>query len=236
MEIELTYRYCKLDKVHEFGIDIINQNDRSMAYYYWVWFYIGKHLKKEDFMLYPWSRNHHHDSKVLYRYKYCNDAERQAKMIVRKINSTMKKYLTIIILLLSVSAFSQSLSVNLMFSGNGIIHTGISTQQTIGKAGAYFTTTTDETDGTNKEFNSFDKTKTHLQGFTAGINYQVNERLNLSAGMGRYKICCYAAKDTGKMIIFETAASVYVLRWLTVNFGVNSYPVIFSGIGIKVNF
>ena len=152
------------------------------------------------------------------------------------IKRTMKKYLTTIILMISLSSFSQSLSVNVMFSGDGIIHTGISTQQTVGNFGAYFTTTTDETDGNSKQFNSFDKSKTHLQGFTAGINYQVNERLNLSAGMGRYKICCYAAKDTCKMIIFETAASVFVLRWLTVNFGVNSYPVIFSGIGIKVNF
>lgn len=152
------------------------------------------------------------------------------------IKRTMKKYLTTIILMISLSSFSQSLSVNVMFSGDGIIHTGISTQQTAGNFGAYFTNTTDETDGNSNQFNSFDKSKTHLQGFTAGVNYQVNEGLNLSVGAGRYKICCYASKDIEKMIIFESWASVEMLKWLTVNFGINSYPAIFSGLGIKLNF
>lgn len=87
MEIELTYKLSHLDNEKQFGIKIINEREVHQVYIRWVFYYLGVYLGiKDKFRLYPFSlKSDVFKGKVLYQYKYCNDAQRQAKMIVKKI-------------------------------------------------------------------------------------------------------------------------------------------------------
>jgi len=89
MEIELTYRFSELDKEHQFGIVILNQRDFTENYFRWMWFYMGVYLGEKRPAIYPYSigKETYFKGKNLKKYKYCNDANRQAKLLCRRIIS-----------------------------------------------------------------------------------------------------------------------------------------------------
>ncbi len=78
MKIELSYQYSELDKNHQFGL--VLEDEYYQPYFRWVYFYLGKYLS-DNVRLYPFNVG-----KVLKNYKWCNDAEKQAKLIANKIN------------------------------------------------------------------------------------------------------------------------------------------------------
>ena len=143
-----------------------------------------------------------------------------------------------VILLFPCLCQAQSIGLSVNFSGNGIIHTGIQVQNLSNNLGIYFQAITDETDGCREYFNSFDKDLKHLTGFSGGINYQISKihPVHLTAGMGRIKCSSYACSVSEDVcsVIFEAGASVEVTRWLDVNCGINSYPMIYSGLTFKL--
>jgi hypothetical protein len=86
MTIKLTYLKTGVDKVPQFGITF-KEDDNYKAYIRWVYFYLGIYLgrKNSTYFLYPFDLN----GRVLKEYKFCNDAERQAKLIANKIKSKL---------------------------------------------------------------------------------------------------------------------------------------------------
>jgi len=81
MKIELSYKYSNLDNEPQFGLVIEGVPE---TYARWIFFYIGRNLNIKP-TIYPFNIG-----KVLYSYKFCNNAERQALLIVNRI----KKQLT----------------------------------------------------------------------------------------------------------------------------------------------
>ena len=84
IKIELYYEYSSIDRHHCFGIVTENLNNSAFYknYIQWIWFHIGFNLKYENARIYPQKVG-----KLLYSYKFCNDAERQGKMIADRIKS-----------------------------------------------------------------------------------------------------------------------------------------------------
>ena len=138
------------------------------------------------------------------------------------------------------SCVAQSLGLSVGFSGNGIVHTGVTAQNTFGKVGIYALVTSDETDGNGRCFNSFDKKLTHLSGFTGGLNYDISSVVPhsyISFGIGRIKESSYAQSKCldKKTFVCESLINIQITRFLDVFCGVNSYPLILSGLNPKLN-
>jgi len=91
MEIEVSYRYSKLDNEKQFGIKILDEREIHQVYIRWVYYYLGAFLGiKSGIRIYPFSlKDDVFKGKVLKKYKYCNDAKRQAKLIFNKIIKTL---------------------------------------------------------------------------------------------------------------------------------------------------
>ena len=83
MTINLSYKYSDLDKQHQFGLDFTNFHFGE-TYIRWVWYYFGQEMinKKGNVIIYPYIAS---KSKIYKRYKYCNDAKRQAALLRRAI-------------------------------------------------------------------------------------------------------------------------------------------------------
>lgn len=78
MEISVSYKYSELDKRQEFGIEILEVKGWDQ-YINWVYFYLGAHFIEYS-AIHPYKVG-----KVIKVYKNCNDARRQAKLIINKI-------------------------------------------------------------------------------------------------------------------------------------------------------
>ena len=85
--IELTYEYSELDKEHQFGIFVDDPFGRE-NYVRWVYYYLGVNLGPNGITFYPYRLD---SGKVINKYKFCNDAERQAKYIVKAIHRQLNK-------------------------------------------------------------------------------------------------------------------------------------------------
>ncbi len=83
MKIELSYKYSDLDKEPQFGLVIEGVKE---VYARWIYFYIGVHIGTKKQTIYPFKRG-----RILYSYKYLNDAERQGLLIVNKIKKQLLK-------------------------------------------------------------------------------------------------------------------------------------------------
>lgn len=82
MAFTVTYKYSVLDKEPQFGI-VSSLTPHHETYVRWVWFYLGAHFGENKPRLYPFELNDATNAKT---YKYCNDAKRQAKLIINHIN------------------------------------------------------------------------------------------------------------------------------------------------------
>lgn len=84
IKIELYHEYSSIDRRHCFGIVTENLNNTEFIknYIQWIWFHIGVNLQYKNTRIYPYKVG-----KLLYSYKFSNNAERQAKLIVNRINS-----------------------------------------------------------------------------------------------------------------------------------------------------
>ena len=89
--VDVSYKYSHLDNRHEFGV-VFNHSDSMTEFYHiyirWVWYYLGAAFgDTKQFSLLPFSV---YDGKKIKSYKYCNDAKRQAKLIVNAISNITK--------------------------------------------------------------------------------------------------------------------------------------------------
>jgi hypothetical protein len=90
MSIEIYYRYCKLDKKHEYGVVApFNGSTVYLNYWtYWLWYYMGfftkgKHRKPT---IIPFANAWDENSKLIKTYTELMDAEVCAKRVVNFIH------------------------------------------------------------------------------------------------------------------------------------------------------
>lgn len=80
MTVEISYKYSDLDKEPQFGL-VFKDTFHCEDYIRWVWFYLGGLLDRKGYTIYPY----HFSSKIIKKYKYCNNAKRQAMLISNAI-------------------------------------------------------------------------------------------------------------------------------------------------------
>ena len=88
MNVEIYHQHSKLDSEHQFGIEIIDENNSCETYINWVWFYLGVFMGKDKPTIYPYKPWNW--TKKPKKYKYLNNAERQAKLIADHIKRLSK--------------------------------------------------------------------------------------------------------------------------------------------------
>jgi hypothetical protein len=88
MIIELTYKYSELDKDKQFGIVFHNVYPPQENYVRWVYYYLGLMIGEKKPSIYPFAMR---GAKIKKEYKYCADAERQAKLLTNCINKLLSK-------------------------------------------------------------------------------------------------------------------------------------------------
>ena len=91
--VEITYKYSKLDKGKQFGL-VFNYPIGHETYIRWVYFYMGEYFNKKKISLYPFdigNSSYYKDKIKKKTFKHCNNAERQAKLIVNHINKILNK-------------------------------------------------------------------------------------------------------------------------------------------------
>lgn len=98
IEIEIWYRYCKLDRVHEYSV-VCRERDKQANYstntwIFWIWYYMGESLmnglrknEKQKFRLIPFANTWDESCKLIKEYKEINSGHR----IVPAILSHFKK-------------------------------------------------------------------------------------------------------------------------------------------------
>ena len=90
MNIELWVRYSSLDKCYNYQL-AIGKQDSGSTMWWWIWFYLGKYLKKK-IRLYPYIMDWNSDNKKLGEWKsWERGSETIAKWIVRKIEKFKEK-------------------------------------------------------------------------------------------------------------------------------------------------
>ena len=84
VKIELYHEYSEVEKCHNFGLVTENLQGSLFVknYIQWIWFWVAIKLKNKDVKLFPYGFG-----KLVYSYKFCNDANRQGNIIARRIDS-----------------------------------------------------------------------------------------------------------------------------------------------------
>lgn len=81
--IHLYYRYCELDKTHDYSVI---STEEINYWYCWVWFYLGNFMEGKQYYcrkrLYPYKVYGH---KLLKKYKTSRNAEEMAELIFNAI-------------------------------------------------------------------------------------------------------------------------------------------------------
>lgn len=101
-EIEIYYRWCKLDKVHEYGVVCREQPQRhgsTNSWIYWIWFKMGASLlqslrknEKQKFRLLPYANTWDEKSKLIKEYKTVNNGtDRVVPAILRHFQKVKHK-------------------------------------------------------------------------------------------------------------------------------------------------
>jgi len=87
IKIELYHEYSRTDKCHNFGIVTENLKESLFVknYIQWIWFWVGLKLKNKEAKIFPYALG-----KLVYSYKFCNDASHQGEIIAKKIDSFFK--------------------------------------------------------------------------------------------------------------------------------------------------
>lgn len=87
IKIELYHEYSNTDQCHYFGLVTENLASTQFIknYIQWIWFYVGKKLPDKNIKILPYSC-----SNLIYGYKFCNCAEKQAEKIINQINKFLK--------------------------------------------------------------------------------------------------------------------------------------------------
>lgn len=83
VKIDLYHEYSKTDQCHYFGL--VTENTASTQfiknYIQWIWFHLGEKIQDKNIKILPYSCG-----KIVYKYKCCNDAKKQATQIFNRIN------------------------------------------------------------------------------------------------------------------------------------------------------
>lgn len=98
-EIEIYYRYCDLDKVHEYSVVCKQRENYGNYWIYWVWFKMGKSLfqsmrknEKQVFKLLPFANTWDEKCKLIKSYKTVNNGtDRVVPAIITHFKKTLKK-------------------------------------------------------------------------------------------------------------------------------------------------
>ena len=87
VKIELYHEYSEVDKCHNFGLVTENLQGSYFVknYIQWIWFWVAINLKNKEAKLFPYRFG-----KLVYSYKFCNDANRQGELIAKRIDSFLK--------------------------------------------------------------------------------------------------------------------------------------------------
>lgn len=96
-QIEIHYRYCNIDKVHEYSVVCRERNGEpctANGWIYWIWYRLGESLmtnlrknEKQVFRLLSFSNSWDENSKLIKGYKNSNSGHR----IIPAILSHFKK-------------------------------------------------------------------------------------------------------------------------------------------------
>lgn len=147
----------------------------------------------------------------------------------------------VIMLLLPSRGKGQSLSADFMIANDTACQYGIALHEVIGCAGLYAGVIT-------KEDSRYDDTHCNnvneFTGFVAGINYSLHcgHLRELNAGAGWITTCRLdkygsdLSAITSRSFIAEAGASVMLLPWLDLMMRINSYPQVYTGLSIRLNF
>lgn len=87
IKIELYHEYSNTDQCHYFGLVTENLANTQFVknYIQWIWFHLGSESKNKDLKILPYSCG-----KLIYKYKYSNDAKKQAQKLLNRINKFLK--------------------------------------------------------------------------------------------------------------------------------------------------
>lgn len=158
--------------------------------------------------------------------------------IIRTVCYTLMAIAFIMFLFVSV-AKCQSIGLGIGTTNIGCQVATIQTVKTVSNLGLYASVLTDERDGNAMYFNSFDASKTHYSGFICGVTYWIGCGHNcyVNAGIGRIKESSYAKSILydNYWCVAEAKIGIELLKFLDLQFGVNSFPLIMSGIVLKIN-
>lgn len=100
-EIVIWYRWCELDKVHEYSIVCKEGFHPTLAYSYncwifWLWYRMGEQftkIEKKQFKILPFSNSWDKNSKVIKMYKTCNTGVDRVIPAIRKHYNTQTKHI-----------------------------------------------------------------------------------------------------------------------------------------------
>jgi hypothetical protein len=95
MSVEIHYRYCELDKKHEYGVVApFNSSTVYLNYWtYWLWYYIGHFTKGKHRRptIIPFANSWDEKSKLIKEYTDIRSAEVCAKRITNFIQKHYSK-------------------------------------------------------------------------------------------------------------------------------------------------
>lgn len=101
IEIEIHYRYCELDKVHEYSVVCRERNFDGFsqnAWIYWIWFNMGRSLlqtlrknEKQKFRLLPFANTWDDKTMLIKEYKQCSSGDRIIPAILSHFNKVKFK-------------------------------------------------------------------------------------------------------------------------------------------------
>lgn len=91
-EVEIYYRWCEVDKRHEYSVVCNERHDRGYCvngWIYWIWYKMGVAFKKrKDFRLLPFANTWDKKSKLIKEYKTVNGS---TDRVVTAIKNHLKK-------------------------------------------------------------------------------------------------------------------------------------------------
>lgn len=98
INIEVYYRYCKLDKIHEYNVVCkerpLQANYSPNGWIFWVWYYMGiafKDRPERGFRLMPFANTWDEKCKIIKSYKDINGGYERVIVAIKKHFDKVKR-------------------------------------------------------------------------------------------------------------------------------------------------
>ena len=82
--VKVFHSYSHLDKRHSYSIVVEHREAHAMAWNYWLWFYVGREMKENEFHLLPYEATYD-GAKLLKQYQKIHAASKVAAWAVGAI-------------------------------------------------------------------------------------------------------------------------------------------------------